>query len=216
MKITRFINGALEANCYAIDDGKSIALVDVGCFNSEIEDFVLRNKDRINLILQTHRHFDHICGVDSVKTITNAKIVIHANDECGLYDDNKSLRSLYPMYYETANKDLRADTLVSDGDIITASSMSFLVLETPGHTSGGVSYLLNDKYLFSGDTLFAGSIGRTDLESSNFSQMKQSLLKLRKLDPKIIVYPGHGNETTIEREIAENYYFGEKYDFHDN
>ena len=151
----------------------------------------------------THRHFDHLAAANALKKLTRAKIVINELDEGGLYSDLLSLGSMAGGFYNKADPDAHADIYVDEGDTVTAADMVFKVLYTPGHSEGGICFLI-DNILFSGDTLFKGSIGRTDFPSSNMAEMRQSLDRLCTLPDETIVYPGHGEATTIGYEKSTN------------
>ena len=154
----------------------------------------------IEYIMLTHGHFDHIMGLNDLKKALNAKAVINQKDLIVSDNVNEVTRlfnqpNITPPSYEK---------FIDDNDTITAGNLKFKVIATPGHTEGGVCYLIDDK-LFSGDTLFRGSVGRTDLFGGNFKKLSDSIKnKLFKLDDKIKVYPGHGPETTIRQEKISN------------
>lgn len=205
MNIITIPCGMLEANCYIIQNNKTAVIIDPGFLEKDILNFINSFDGRVEYILLTHRHFDHLNAAVRLRELTKANIVINALDECGLYSDEKSLTNLCGTAYGTANISSRADVLVSDGEIIKAGNMQFKVIETPGHSPGSVSYLI-DNFLFCGDVLFRGSIGRTDFPDSNHTDMIKSLEKLKKLPDDTIVYPGHGPKTTIKFEILNNYY----------
>lgn len=205
MNIITIPCGMLEANCYIIQNNKTAVIIDPGFLEKDILNFINSFDGRVEYILLTHRHFDHLNAAVRLRELTKANIVINALDECGLYSDEKSLTNLCGTAYGTANISSRADVHVSDGEIIKAGNMQFKVIETPGHSPGSVSYLI-DNFLFCGDVLFRGSIGRTDFPDSNHTDMIKSLEKLKKLPDDTIVYPGHGPKTTIKFEILNNYY----------
>jgi glyoxylase-like metal-dependent hydrolase (beta-lactamase superfamily II) len=205
MNIITIPCGMLEANCYIIENNKSAVIIDPGFLENDILDFINIFDGQIEYILLTHRHFDHLNAAVRLRELTKANIVINALDECGIYSDEKSLTNLCGTVYGTANISARADLFVSDGDIIKAGDMQFKVIETPGHSPGSISYLI-DNFLFCGDVLFRGSIGRTDFPDSNHIDMIKSLEKLKNLPDDTIVYPGHGPKTTIIFEKMNNYY----------
>ena len=200
MVIKTFVAGQLENNMYLILDetSKKGVLIDATELLPEIED-AAKGYD-IEYILLTHGHFDHIMGLNDFKKALNAKAVICKNDLVISDNINEFTRlfnmpdSVPPTY----------DIFVKDGDEISVGNLKFKVIQTPGHTEGGVCYLIDDK-LFSGDTLFRESVGRTDLFGGNFAKLKDSIQnKLFKLDDNIKVYTGHGPETTIGHEKKYN------------
>lgn len=205
MNLTTVVCGALSSNCYILDDGNSAVIIDPGFPEQKLMDYVYANKSKIKFILLTHRHFDHVSAATQIRDITGAKIAVHPLDECGLYSDEASLTAMFGYLYGRANTDAKADVLISNGDVISSGEMSFQVIETPGHSPGGVCYLC-DNLLFSGDTLFRGSVGRTDLPSCSYSDLMESVKKLSKLPDETLVYPGHGASTNIGAEREDNPY----------
>ena len=200
MIIKTFITGFLENNVYLVLDKKSKkgVLVDATEMLPEIID-AAKGYD-IEYILLTHGHFDHILGLNNLKKFFCAKAVINENDKIVSDNINEFTRlfnlpdSIPPTYEE----------FVKDGDKINCGNLIFKVITTPGHTEGGVCYLIDDK-LFSGDTLFRGSVGRTDLFGGNFKKLKDSINnKIFKLNENVTVYPGHGPTTTIKYEKKHN------------
>jgi glyoxylase-like metal-dependent hydrolase (beta-lactamase superfamily II) len=203
MNVITIPNGTLQANCYIVETEKAAVIIDPGYLERQISQYIAENPNKIKFILLTHRHFDHLNAANAVKKMTGARIVIHELDEGGLYSDLLSLGSMAGGFYGKADPDSHADIYVDEGDTVTAADMVFKVLYTPGHSEGGVCYLCDD-LLFSGDTLFKGSIGRTDFPSSNNAEMRASLDRLCTLPDDTVVYPGHGPATTIGQEKQTN------------
>lgn len=203
MNVITIPTGTMQANCYIAETENSAVIIDPGFLERDIEKYIAENPDKVKYILLTHRHFDHINGAVKVRNLTGAKIVINELDEGGLYSDMLSLASMVGGIYGKADPDTHADIHVSEGDTVTAGGMVFKVMQTPGHTEGGVCYF-NDEVIFSGDTLFKGSIGRTDFPSSSNSDMRKSLDRLCLLPDEMVVYPGHGPKTTIGEEKRSN------------
>lgn len=200
MVIKKFVLGSIATNCYvAYDEAKkSGALIDPAVFAPEILDYINDSHLKIDYILLTHGHFDHVSGVADFAKALNAKICLHQDD---LSITQGSARGLGKMYgYEL--KTFKPDIFLKDGQDLRVGDLAFKVIHTPGHSSGGVCfYLQKQKVIFSGDTLFAGSYGRTDLPAGDEEKIFASIEKLIKLPPETKVYPGHGEETTIEEEI---------------
>lgn len=203
MNVITIPNGTMQANCYIVETENSAVIIDPGFLERDIEKYIAENPDKVKYILLTHRHFDHINGAVKVRNLTGAKIVINELDEGGLYSDMLSLASMVGTFYGKADPDAHADIYVSEGDTVTVGDMVFTVMETPGHTEGGVCYVCNN-VIFSGDTLFKGSIGRTDFPSSSNIDMRKSLDRLCLLPDEMVVYPGHGPKTTIGEEKRSN------------
>lgn len=195
-----FPNGDFFENTYLINNGLDAILVDpgegIGEYLEEIK------KYNIKAILLTHGHIDHI---DGIKYFLNSDIYIYKDEAEFL--DSKSL-SLYETFCKSKsfNKDNLKIHLLEEGTI-NLLGFKIEVIHTPGHTKGSCCYLFNDNILFSGDTLFQVSVGRTDFPTGSMSELNDSLEKLKKLDDTVKVYPGHGAETTIGFEKKYNPYF---------
>ena len=199
MEIKTLVLGALQSNCYLISTPKAAVIIDPG-FDSNITlDFLKQNKDKQHLILLTHGHFDHIGGAKALREATNTKIAISKEDSQFLLDPNLNLSA----HFGEALPPFEADILIDLEDEISVGDLTFKIIKTPGHTTGGLCFLIGE-YLFSGDTLFCRSIGRTDFPNGNFSQLKASIERLYTLDDDTIVLSGHGPETTIAEEKLYN------------
>lgn len=186
-------------NTYIVTDEESgeTAVVDPSLSEDSL---IEKIKDKnVKYILITHGHFDHIGGVNLVKEHTGAKVVIHKEDEEMLCDPKKN--------YGTKSDPICADILVEDGSELMLGNKKITVLHTPGHTKGGVCYIFNeDRILFSGDTLFRLTAGRTDLYGGNARTELMSLAKIGELEGDYQVYPGHDSATTLEFERQYNRY----------
>lgn len=202
MIIKRFIAGRLENNMYLVADEKSgeAVLIDATEDLPEIKETVKKLGVKVKYILLTHGHFDHILGLNSLKKSLNAPAVI-CKDDLVISENINEFTRLFGLPDSVPPK---YDMYIKDGDEILLGSYKIKVIHTPGHTEGGVCYLVDGK-LFSGDTLFKGSVGRTDLFGGNFNKLSDSIKnKLFKLDDKIEVFPGHGDMTTIGFEKKYN------------
>lgn len=202
MKIKRLCLGELGTNCYLVSGEDFAFVVDPADEGAELSSFAEENKSKKHkYILLTHCHIDHILGVNSVKEIWNCHVVIGEKEADSLSNPKENL-STYIFGKEFS---LLADLTVKNGDILPLGSSEISVLETPGHTKGSVCYILGDN-MFSGDTLFKGTIGRTDFPTSNIEEMAKTLEMLSKMEKDYNLYPGHEEATTLQREKKFNQY----------
>lgn len=202
MIIKQFVLGQLENNVYLVVDErtKKAVLIDATALSDEIIKTVKELGAKVEYILLTHGHFDHVMGVNALKKALNTEAVIH-KDDLPVSDNMNEFTRLFGLPDSEMPK---YELFIKDGDTITVGDMKINVIHTPGHTEGGVCYLIDDK-LFSGDTLFRESIGRTDLFGGSFDKLSQSIKnKLFSLNDNITVYPGHGPLTTIGHEKKYN------------
>lgn len=203
MKIEKLSVGSLGTNCYiAYDENKKEGIVvDPGSNGERINLKIKELGISIKYIVFTHVHFDHILAFSDVKKENPcAKLIVADKEKDALYDDEKSLI----RYARTSKPEIRCDLTVNDGDIIEFGDESFKVIETPGHTKGSIC-LYSDGVLISGDTLFNYSIGRCDFPTGSLKEEINSIINiLFKLPDKTNVYPGHGENTTIEFEKRHN------------
>ena len=187
-------------NCYIIldEDSKEIMVIDPAGDIDKIQETIDILKGNLKYIYLTHCHGDHIFGVNELKRRCGGKILIHREDAEGL---NNSEINLTP-FISNEIIELEADSRVDDGDLIHLGNLEFKVIHTPGHTKGGTSlYCEKENLLFSGDTIFRGTWGRTDLPTSSIEDIMNSIVnKLMVLPDDTIVYPGHGLMTKIKEE----------------
>ena len=202
MIIKQFVAGLIENNMYLVVDEKTreAVLIDAPQDISKVKQSVEELGAKVKYILITHGHFDHIMGLTSLKKTLGAPAVI-CKDDVVISDNVNEFTRLFgvpeitPPTYEK---------FVKDGDVLQVGDMQIKVIQTPGHTEGGVCYLIEDN-LFSGDTLFKQSVGRTDLFGGDFEKIKHSVKNvLFNLGDNIKVFPGHGPITTIAYEKQHN------------
>lgn len=189
-----------QTNCYIVQDEetKETMVIDPGGEPEKIGEMLSILGANLKYIYLTHCHGDHIGALKELKEAKGGKILIHRNDVEGLYNKDISLTD----YIGIHDVVLEADSRVDDGDKIHIGNLEFTIIHTPGHTAGGSCvYSEKENLLFSGDTLFHGTWGRTDLPTSNFQDIMRSIItRLLVLPNDTIVYPGHGKSTMIEEE----------------
>ena len=200
MKIRTVKVGALRTNCYIVtsDTSNEAVIIDPGAQPEKIFEAVDSEALTPVLIINTHAHHDHITANDFLAKKYGIDAAISKEEK----ELIKEWKSVYFFEFEGIDMDKYFfNKLLSDGDIVTAGGLDLKVILTPGHTKGGIClYSEKDAVLFSGDTLFAGDTGRTDLVGSDPKELKKSLKLLMKLPPETKVYPGHGKATTIGQE----------------
>ena len=205
--IEQFIVNPFQENCSIVwDNDGRCAVVDPGYIDAERNDIVALI-ERKNLkpvcILLTHAHFDHIYGVADFAGTYNVPVYMNEKEQYTLEHTNPYVCGLYGLNLPEVPETF---TPVRDGDVIEVGSLRFEVLETPGHSVGGVCYLeRNEGILFSGDTIFAGAIGRTDHPGGDYDLMMKGIWeKIMCLDGKTVIYPGHGPATDVAKERMTN------------
>ena len=188
--------GQLETNCYIVTDENTLecAVIDPGDESNTILDYLEMNRLKCRAVLLTHGHYDHVGAVDTIAEETGA--VVYMNER----DDIRHSADPHLPYMLKAN-----GRSYDDGDVIELGGLRFDVIATPGHTPGGVTLRCEDA-LFTGDTLFKGSCGRTDLPGGDMEQELRSLRRICELPGDYEVYPGHMDSSTLEREREFNYY----------
>ena len=201
MEIKTLVLGHIHTNCYLVSTEKAALVIDPAFKSQQIEDFLIENKEKERLILLTHAHFDHIGAAPFLREKFDVKIVAGELDNPDLSDPFVNLSDRFHAHVPPFS----ADMTLKDEQEFSVGDIDIKVLHTPGHTVGSVCFLIGDT-LFSGDTLFYESIGRTDFPKSNHLDMMKSLDRLMLLDSDIRVLSGHGPETCIGHERLYNPY----------
>ena len=213
------VNSFMERCSIVWDDDRYCAIVDPGCASEEeilkVVSFISEHDLRPECIMLTHAHFDHIYGMSALAEEYSIPVYAHMNELSTLENTNPymcrcyglPLPETFPMIKRISEAAIPSRFIqITERDTIEVGSLRFNVLETPGHTPGGVCFLeRNEKILFSGDTLFAGSIGRTDLPGGDYDALMKSIFeKLIVLDGDVKVIPGHGPASEIAQERMTN------------
>ena len=189
MTITILPLGMLQTNCYILANGSRCLAIDPGGEPEKVLAFLEKEGLALEAVLLTHGHFDHVGGVAALAAETDCPVYLCEEDLT-----LPAAMTAGPLYHTHS---------YGEGDRLTLAGMDFTVLHTPGHTPGSVCLQFGE-HLFTGDTLFAGSCGRTDFPGSSPAAMKQSLSRLAALEENFHVYPGHGEGTTLDEEKRYN------------
>ena len=204
MIVKRFILGMASTNSYVVTDSdtKECVIVDIGAYSDVMNNYIKDNGYTLKGILLTHGHFDHIMGLDDMLKEHNVPVYIYEGELDMLKDPKLNASTCFGLNYAFAGK---ANGL-KDGEVLNIAGMEFKVIHTPGHTKGGCCYYIDrEKVLFSGDTLFSRSVGRSDLPTGSGGDLIRSLKdKLLVLPEETKVYPGHMDTTTIGYEKKYN------------
>lgn len=207
MKIQLFVENPIQTNCWVVIDEESneAIIIDLGGGYSKMKSYIKEQGANLKAILCTHGHFDHIMGIPKMQEGTD-NIPVLMNEKDKLFAEN--INDMLELFgFENKYPPVKITQYIDENSNIYIGNHKIQVIETPGHTQGGVCFKI-DNLLFSGDTLFAGQIGRCDLPGGNYNELINSLkTKLAPLEGDILVYPGHGPSTTLKREKLYNPYF---------
>lgn len=205
IEITMLMVGAIQTNCYIVNRKGSTdcIVIDPGDEAEKIASYLEKKGLSNQGILLTHGHFDHIMGVSKLQSLAGGTLYAYEGEKELLADPG--LNVSYMVNEETA---LEAEVLLRDGQTLEIAGMDFTVIHTPGHTTGSCCYYLEqEKILFSGDTIFMESVGRTDFPTGNGRQLLESIRsRVLVLPPEVQIYPGHGPETSVAYEKQNNPY----------
>ncbi len=203
MKLNCVKVGPYRSNSYTVysEETRKAVVIDIGGEPSEVIDFLVENNLEVEYILITHSHFDHILGVDRLREFTKAKVVAHRNAVELMKDPAKNL-SIMPICEDVST---HADILVDDGAELDAGDIHMKIMHMPGHTPCSM-FIAIDDMLFTGDTLFKGTIGRCDLYGGSMKTMYKTLSRICKIKFDYKVYPGHEEFSTLSYEKEHNRY----------
>ncbi|MBE6976132.1 MAG: MBL fold metallo-hydrolase [Ruminococcaceae bacterium] len=201
LKIQTLALGNYQTNCYILreETANTCALIDPGCDAGYVLETVARQDLTVEAILLTHGHFDHVGAVAEITEKTGCELWMHPGDH---QPQNGYMAG---FFYPLSNRKLLNVRYCDEGDTIAVAGLTISVLATPGHTEGSVCYECEDA-LFTGDTLFAGSCGRTDLPGGSHKVIQASLARLANLEKNYAVYPGHGESSDLATEKRSNPY----------
>lgn len=203
MQVESFVLGPVMTNCYLVykEKGDSGLVIDPGTGAEEVVRRIQTLNLNIEAILLTHAHFDHIGGVEEVRAATGAPVYVHPQEAEWLLEPELNGSTLFPVEEVRCRP---AEKTVEGGEQLTLLGETFSVFHTPGHSPGSVSYRA-ENFIFSGDVLFSGSIGRTDLPGGDYKTLMQTIDQvIMELPEETVVYSGHGPVTTVGREQDTN------------
>ncbi|MBI5739716.1 MAG: MBL fold metallo-hydrolase [Nitrospirae bacterium] len=206
MIIKKLVVGPLQENCYIVGDKKTkqAIVIDPGDESDRVLDEIKEHGLEVSAVVLTHAHFDHIGAAGDIKRATGAKILMHKDDV-----EAYALARDQAAFWGYSVDDLpQIDRFVDEGDAIEAGGLSFKVMHTPGHSQGAIC-LYGEGVVFSGDTIFEGSVGRTDFPGGSIEELRKSFRRLIDLPEDTKVFSGHGPDTTIGRERVENFFMNE-------
>lgn len=210
MEIYRFFPGSWKSNCYVIiskpqnlQNVTHALVIDPSLDADDIVDFLQQQNATLDAIVLTHGHFDHILALDDLYRRTGATVCIHKED-CEMLSDGE--KNAYTFFFGSDMKCRNADRLLEDGDLLTVGDEQIKVISTPGHSRGSIC-LLGDRFMVTGDTIFAEGFGRYDLHGGDPTTLKRTLMSLKKFDGELTIYPGHGSSEKLGRALQSISYF---------
>ncbi len=202
MKVQSVVVGDFEVNCYILmDDAQGALVIDPGADPEAVARVIEQHRLSVRAYLITHGHMDHVSGLADLVGLYPAPVAIHPKDHVWAFTDRNEMLP----YYATPARPPRIERDLADGQEWTDGGFAYRVIETPGHSPGSVCFHFPEQEaLFTGDTLFAGSVGRTDLAGGDDRLLNESLRVLARLPDATVVFPGHGPKSTIGQEKATN------------
>ena len=208
VKVKKIITGQIEANCYIVYDCDSLkaVIVDPGEDGEKIIKETESGGFIPEMVINTHGHYDHVLSDELIRRHFNIPLAAHKDEVAMLADPNRNASAMFGEPESISTPEIQ----LNDGQKVKLSFAEFSVIHTPGHTKGGVCLDFGG-FLITGDTLFAGTIGRTDFPGGSYEEIMASLEKIKKLKPDIVIYPGHGSSTTLANELRHNPFLNGKY-----
>ncbi len=202
MTVETLVVGSLQTNCYLVYDEatREAFVIDPGDEAMRIVHAVAQKSLRVQAVVLTHVHFDHVLACETVCHDLAAPLYVGAGDEAALTDDERNLMRYFAPH---SHLSLTADRLLREGDVLMLGEQTLTVMETPGHTPGSIC-LLGEEILIAGDTLFCGGVGRTDFPGGDTATLRRSLARLMAIEGDRRVFPGHDMPTTLAQERATN------------
>ena len=204
MRVATIIVGEIQTNCFAVwDRSKHAIVIDPGAEATRILALLKKNRLSVAAYLLTHGHMDHISALADMYDAMPAPIGLHGTDLEWAFDESNQM----PPFYPAPKRPPEIARVLEDGQEWTDGGLTYRAISTPGHTPGSVCFFFPEQnILFSGDTLFAGSVGRTDLPGGNPRILNASLAKIARLSDNTVVYPGHGSATNMAHEKKTNFF----------
>ena len=206
MKVEKLVLGFFTVNCYIVQTEKTSFIIDPGADFRLIDGFLRSEKVCPEFILNTHGHYDHIGAIPEIAETYKIPFYIHYNEEPIITDPEKNMSS----FFGGNALSLKTYRLIYDNDQIFFNQKGIEIFNFPGHSPGSIAIKI-ENFLFTGDFLFNGGIGRTDLPGGSPEKMLESLERIKLFNKELKICPGHGGESTLEWEIANNFYLGKDF-----
>ena len=199
IKIKKIVSGVLAENCYVVYDSENLqaVIIDPGEDGEKVIFELVKYKLKPEMIINTHGHYDHVLSDDQIRLKFEIPLAIHRYELETVVNTSNLLNFSYSVRMP--------EIILEDDQEVRLTFTTFKVIHTPGHTKGSICLLFRD-FLITGDTLFAGTIGRTDLIGGSYGEILDSLSKIKRLNPSLVIYPGHGSKTTLANELRHNPY----------
>ena len=198
--------GFFKVNCYILSLESVNIIIDPGADFDIIKSSIEENCTKPDFILNTHGHYDHIGAVQDIISSYKIPFYIHELEEPIITDPDKNISS----FFGKNELSLKTYDLIKNGDYNFFTDLGIDIINVPGHTPGSIM-IKTGNFLFTGDLLFKGTIGRTDLPGGDQEEIKRSLARIKKMDERSIIYPGHGEATSLEYELKSNYYLDDHF-----